>query len=86
MAVNVKGVFLCMKYEIEQMLRQGGKGYSIVNTSSISGLVAYRLGAIYGASKHAVVGLTKSAAVEVFFFFFFLFWIDLFLKVCKKWN
>jgi len=64
MQVNLKGVYLCMKYEIKQMLLQGGEGYSIVNTSSISGLVAYRGNAPYGAVKHAVVGLTKSAAIE----------------------
>jgi NAD(P)-dependent dehydrogenase (short-subunit alcohol dehydrogenase family) len=60
--VNVKGVWLCMKYEILQMLGQGGG--VIVNTASVAGLVAAPKHAIYAASKHAVVGLTKSAAVE----------------------
>ena len=62
MSVNVKGVWLCMKYEIEQMLRQGGG--SIVNTSSIGGLIAAPRQPIYAATKHAVLGLTKAAAVE----------------------
>jgi NAD(P)-dependent dehydrogenase (short-subunit alcohol dehydrogenase family) len=63
MSVNVKGVWLCMKHEIEQMLRQGGGG-SIVNTSSIGGVIAAPRQPIYGATKHAVLGMTKSAAVE----------------------
>lgn len=62
MAVNVKGVWLCMKYQIAQMLRQGGG--VIVNTASVAGLVGAPMHAIYAASKHAVVGLTKSAAAE----------------------
>jgi NAD(P)-dependent dehydrogenase (short-subunit alcohol dehydrogenase family) len=62
MSVNVKGVWLCMKYEIQQMLKQGGG--AIVNTSSIGGLVGAPRQPIYGATKHAVLGLTKSAAVE----------------------
>ena len=61
-AVNVKGVWLCMKYQIAQMLRQGGG--VIVNTASVAGLVGAPMHAIYAASKHAVVGLTKSAAAE----------------------
>jgi NAD(P)-dependent dehydrogenase (short-subunit alcohol dehydrogenase family) len=61
-AVNLKGVWLCMKYEIQQMLRQGGG--SIVNTSSTAGLLAApRMGA-YSATKHGVIGITKTAAVE----------------------
>jgi len=61
-AVNLRGVFLSMKYEIPAMLKTGGG--SIVNVSSVSGLVASpNLGA-YTASKHGVNGLTKSAAVE----------------------
>jgi NAD(P)-dependent dehydrogenase (short-subunit alcohol dehydrogenase family) len=63
MSVNVKGVFLCMKYEIAQMLAQGGGG-AIVNTSSIGGLIAAPRQPIYGATKHAVLGMTKAAGVE----------------------
>jgi NAD(P)-dependent dehydrogenase (short-subunit alcohol dehydrogenase family) len=59
--VNLKGVWLCLKYEIKQMLSQGGG--AIVNNSSALGLVGGRMGA-YVASKHAVVGLTKTAALE----------------------
>jgi NAD(P)-dependent dehydrogenase (short-subunit alcohol dehydrogenase family) len=62
MNVNVKGVWLCMKYEIEQMLKQGGG--AIVNTSSIGGLIGAARQPIYGATKHAVLGLTKAAALE----------------------
>lgn len=60
-AVNLKGVWLCMKYEIEQMLKQGGG--AIVNTASIAGLTG-RGSIAYAASKHGVVGLTKAAALE----------------------
>lgn len=62
MSVNVKGVWLCMKYEIRQMLKQGGG--VIANTASVAGLVGAPLQAIYAGSKHAVVGLTKTAAAE----------------------
>lgn len=62
MNVNVKGVWLCMKHEIRQMLKQGGG--TIVNTASVAGLVGAPLQPIYAASKHAVVGLTKTAAAE----------------------
>ncbi|MGH8807447.1 MAG: SDR family NAD(P)-dependent oxidoreductase, partial [Noviherbaspirillum sp.] len=62
MNVNVKGVWLCMKHEIRQMLKQGGG--VIVNTASVAGLVGAPLQPIYAASKHAVVGLTKTAAAE----------------------
>jgi NAD(P)-dependent dehydrogenase (short-subunit alcohol dehydrogenase family) len=62
MAINVKGVWLCMKHEITQMLAQGGG--AIVNAASVAGLVGAPKHAIYAASKHAVVGLTKSAAAE----------------------
>lgn len=61
-AVNLKGVFLCMKYEIIQMLKQGGG--TIVNDSSAGGLRGARNWSPYAASKHAVIGLTKSAALE----------------------
>jgi NAD(P)-dependent dehydrogenase (short-subunit alcohol dehydrogenase family) len=60
--INLKGVWLCMKYEIPQMLAQGGG--AIVNTASILGLVGIPTGAAYVASKHGVVGLTKTAALE----------------------
>lgn len=62
MGVNVKGVWLCMKYQLQQMLAQGGG--SIVNTASVAGLVGAPKMSAYSASKHAVLGLTKSAAVE----------------------
>ena len=63
MAVNLTGVFLCMKHEIAQMLKQGTGG-SIVNTSSIAGLVGLPTATHYVAAKHGVVGLTKTAAME----------------------
>jgi NAD(P)-dependent dehydrogenase (short-subunit alcohol dehydrogenase family) len=61
-ASNLTGVWLCMKYELRQMLTQGGG--AIVNTASIGGLVALPGNAAYVASKHGVVGLTRTAAVE----------------------
>ena len=60
--VNLKSVWLCMKYEIPQMLKQG-KG-AIVNTSSAARLVGAPSNPAYPASKHGVVGLTKSTALE----------------------
>lgn len=62
MEVNLKGVWLCMKYEIRAMLEQGGG--AIVNVASAAGLVGFRYAAPYAASKHGVVGLTRSAALE----------------------
>jgi NAD(P)-dependent dehydrogenase (short-subunit alcohol dehydrogenase family) len=62
MNVNVKAVWLCMKYEIPEMIRIGGG--SIVNMSSIAGVMGFPQLPIYIASKHAVLGLTKSAALE----------------------
>jgi NAD(P)-dependent dehydrogenase (short-subunit alcohol dehydrogenase family) len=62
MDVNVKGVWLCMQHEIQTMLKTGGG--AIVNTASVAGLGAAPKMSVYAASKHAVVGLTKSAAVE----------------------
>ncbi|GAA3579680.1 SDR family oxidoreductase [Marinobacter xestospongiae] len=62
MDVNVKGVWRCMRHQIPAMLAQGGG--AIVNTASIAGLGAAPKMSIYSASKHAVIGLTKSAAVE----------------------
>jgi NAD(P)-dependent dehydrogenase (short-subunit alcohol dehydrogenase family) len=61
-AVNLKGVWLCMKYAIDQMLKQGGG--VVVNTASALSLRVLPGSAPYIASKHAVAGLTKSAAVE----------------------
>lgn len=60
MSVNVKGVFLCMKYEIGYMLENGGG--AIVNDSSFNGKHGHARHPLYTASKHAVLGLTKSAA------------------------
>jgi NAD(P)-dependent dehydrogenase (short-subunit alcohol dehydrogenase family) len=62
-AVNLKGVWLGMKYQIPQMRAHGGG--SIVNTASLAGLMAVPTLAAYIASKHGVVGLTRAAAVEV---------------------
>lgn len=63
MAVNTTGVFMCMRAEIQQMLKQGGGG-AIVNVSSVSGLVGFPNNIAYAASKHAVIGLTRTAALE----------------------
>ena len=60
--INLKGVFLCLKYEMPAMLKNGGG--AIVNTASVAGLVGSRVGVAYIASKHGVVGLTKAAALE----------------------
>jgi NAD(P)-dependent dehydrogenase (short-subunit alcohol dehydrogenase family) len=62
MGVNLKSVWLGMKYEIPEMRKRGGG--AIVNTSSVAGLVAFRTMGPYVASKHGVIGLTKTAALE----------------------
>ncbi len=62
MSITVRGLFLCMKYEIQQMLTQGSG--VIVNNSSMGGLIAFPGVSPYIASKHAVMGLTKSAALD----------------------
>lgn len=61
-AINLKGTWLCMRAQIEQMLRQGHG--SIVNMSSVAGLVGFTGLPAYVASKHGVLGLTKTAALE----------------------
>jgi NAD(P)-dependent dehydrogenase (short-subunit alcohol dehydrogenase family) len=61
-AVNLKGVWLCMKHELVQMAAQGGG--AIVNTGSIAGLAGLPTSSAYVAAKHGVVGLTKTAAIE----------------------
>lgn len=60
--VNLKGIWLCMRYEIPQMLRQGSG--AIVNCASVAGLIGFAGSPAYVASKHGVAGLTKSAALE----------------------
>lgn len=61
--INLKGVALCLKYEIGQMMAQGGKG-SIINIASVSGIRPQPADPGYIASKHGVIGLTKSAAMD----------------------
>jgi NAD(P)-dependent dehydrogenase (short-subunit alcohol dehydrogenase family) len=60
--INLKGVWLCLKYEIQQMIKQGGG--AIVNMASVTGLIGSVGAAAYSASKHGVIGLTKTAALE----------------------
>ena len=63
LAVNLTGMFLCMKYEIPEMLKRGGG--SIVNMSAVAGYKAgKRVGSAYIVSKHGVIGLTKTGAIE----------------------
>ena len=61
-AVNLKGVWLCMRHELPQMQTQGGG--AIVNTASIAGLAGLPTSSAYVAAKHGVVGLTKTASIE----------------------
>ncbi len=61
-SINLRGIFLCLKYEIPAMLKTSGG--AIVNTSSVAGLVGFQLSAPYVASKHGVIGLTKAAALD----------------------
>jgi NAD(P)-dependent dehydrogenase (short-subunit alcohol dehydrogenase family) len=60
--INVRGTFVCMKHEIAQMVRQGGG--VVVNTSSGAGIRGVAGGASYAASKHAIIGMTRSAALD----------------------
>ena len=62
LAINLKGVWLCMKYQIPKMLRQ--RSGVIVNTASVAGLVGWKGFAAYTASKHGIIGLTKTAALD----------------------
>jgi NAD(P)-dependent dehydrogenase (short-subunit alcohol dehydrogenase family) len=64
MALNLRAVWLCMKYEVPPILAHG-QGGAIVNTASGAGLVGFAALPAYVASKHGVVGLTKSAALEL---------------------
>ena len=61
--INLKGVWLCLKYEIQQMLKQGGGG-AILNMASVAGFIGSAGAAAYCASKHGVMALTKTAALE----------------------
>ncbi|MBY8856926.1 SDR family oxidoreductase [Nocardia sp. CA2R105] len=61
-AVNLKGVWLCLRAELKQMESQGGG--AIVNTASLAGLTGFKTTAGYSAAKHGVIGLTKTAAIE----------------------
>lgn len=60
--INLRGTFTCMKYELAQMVKQGGG--VVVNTSSGAGIRGVAGGAAYAASKHAIIGLTRSAALD----------------------
>ena len=61
--INLKGTWLCLKLEIQPMLKQGGGG-AIVNMSSVAGLMGAGGAGVYVASKHGVIGLTRTAALE----------------------
>ncbi|MBT2649861.1 SDR family oxidoreductase [Bacillus sp. ISL-34] len=63
MDINLRGIWLCMKYELRQLRKQGTEG-AIVNCSSLGGLVGIAGRSAYHASKHGVLGLTKSSALE----------------------
>src|SRR5665213_1544496 len=60
--INLRGTFICMKHELAQMVKQGGG--VVVNTSSGAGIRGVAGGAAYAASKHAIIGLTRSAALD----------------------
>jgi NAD(P)-dependent dehydrogenase (short-subunit alcohol dehydrogenase family) len=62
-AINTRGVWLCLKYEMQQMLKQE-RGGAIVNMSSVAGLMGNAGSSAYCASKHAVIGLSRTAALE----------------------
>ena len=62
LGINLRGTFVCMKYELAQMLKQGGG--VVVNTSSGAGIRGVQGGSAYAASKHAIIGMTKSAALD----------------------
>jgi NAD(P)-dependent dehydrogenase (short-subunit alcohol dehydrogenase family) len=62
LSINLTGVWLCMKYELEPMLRQGGG--AIVNMASILGVVGFASAGAYVAAKHGVIGITQTAALE----------------------
>jgi NAD(P)-dependent dehydrogenase (short-subunit alcohol dehydrogenase family) len=62
--INLKGTWLCLKFELQQMLKQGRTG-AIVNNSSVSGFIGSSGTTAYSASKHGVLGMTKAAALEV---------------------
>jgi NAD(P)-dependent dehydrogenase (short-subunit alcohol dehydrogenase family) len=62
LGINLRGMFVCMKHELTQMLKQGGG--VIVNTSSGAGIRGVAGGGAYTASKHAILGMTKSAALD----------------------
>lgn len=61
---NLRSIFLCMKYELKEILKNGESGGAIVNNSSIGGIIGVPGRAAYHASKHGVIGLTKCAALE----------------------